>query len=378
RLKRYEKQQEEIAKLEEFIQRNIARAATAKLARSRRKQLQRMERISKPAGQEKTVSFGFKIDRQSGNDVLMVEDLSVGYGDKPVCRNISFKVTRGESVAIVGPNGIGKSTLLKTIVKKLPPLGGTIRFGTNVTVAYYDQELTDLYAGKDVLHELWDDHPMEKEQTIRSILGSFLFSGDDVLKPVRSLSGGEKARLALAKLMMKNANLLVLDEPTNHLDLESKEVLESALIDYPGTILFVSHDRYFMNRIATKVLELDSTGVTEYLGDYDYYVEKKLEQEELAKFKAAQEKKEQAGQESRSSYEKQKEARRLERQRQRRLQEIEYLITMLEEQIEKNNLLLCEPDVYQDHEKVRQIQEENEEARSKLDALLEEWAELAE
>lgn len=377
-LKRYEKQQEEIAKLEEFVQRNIARAATAKLARSRRKQLQRMERISKPAGQEKTVSFGFKIDRQSGNDVLMVEDLSVGYGDKPVCRNISFKVTRGESVAIVGPNGIGKSTLLKTIVKKLPPLGGTIRFGTNVTVAYYDQELTDLYAGKDVLHELWDDHPMEKEQTIRSILGSFLFSGDDVLKPVRSLSGGEKARLALAKLMMKNANLLVLDEPTNHLDLESKEVLESALIDYPGTILFVSHDRYFMNRIATKVLELDSTGVTEYLGDYDYYVEKKLEQEELAKFKAAQEKKEQAGQESRSSYEKQKEARRLERQRQRRLQEIEYLITMLEEQIEKNNLLLCEPDVYQDHEKVRQIQEENEEARSKLDALLEEWAELAE
>lgn len=377
-LKRYEKQQEEIAKLEEFIQRNIARAATAKLARSRRKQLQRMERISKPAGQEKSVSFGFKIDRQSGNDVLMVEDLSVGYGDKPVCRNISFKVTRGESVAIVGPNGIGKSTLLKTIVKKLPPLGGTIRFGTNVTVAYYDQELTDLYAGKDVLHELWDDHPMEKEQTIRSILGSFLFSGDDVLKPVRSLSGGEKARLALAKLMMKNANLLVLDEPTNHLDLESKEVLESALIDYPGTILFVSHDRYFMNRIATKVLELDSTGVTEYLGDYDYYVEKKLEQEELAKFKAAQEKKEQAGQESRSSYEKQKEARRLERQRQRRLQEIEYLITMLEEQIEKNNLLLCEPDVYQDHEKVRQIQEENEEARSKLDALLEEWAELAE
>ena len=322
-LKRYEKQQEELAKLEEFIQRNIARAATAKLARSRRKQLQRMERISKPAGQEKTVSFGFKIDRQSGNDVLMVEDLSVGYGDKPVCRNISFKVTRGESVAIVGPNGIGKSTLLKTIVKKLPPLGGTIRFGTNVTVAYYDQELTDLYAGKDVLHELWDDHPMEKEQTIRSILGSFLFSGDDVLKPVRSLSGGEKARLALAKLMMKNANLLVLDEPTNHLDLESKEVLESALIDYPGTILFVSHDRYFMNRIATKVLELDSTGVTEYLGDYDYYVEKKLEQEELAKFKAAQEKKEQAGQESRSSYEKQKEARRLERQRQRRLQEID-------------------------------------------------------
>ena len=217
-----------------------------------------MERDQQTAGQEKTVSFGFKIDRQSGNDVLMVEDLSVGYGDKPVCRNISFKVTRGESVAIVGPNGIGKSTLLKTIVKKLPPLGGTIRFGTTSTVAYHDQELTDLYAGKDVLHELWDDHPMEKEQTIRSILGSFLFSGDDVLKPVRSLSGGEKARLALAKLMMKNANLLVLDEPTNHLDLESKEVLESALIDYPGTILFGFHDRYSTNHIATEV-ELQKT-----------------------------------------------------------------------------------------------------------------------
>lgn len=378
-LKLYEKQQEEIAKLEDFIQRNIARAATAKLARSRRKQLQRMERISKPAGYEKTVSFGFKIEKQSGNDVLKIEDLSVGYGKKPVCRNISFRVTRGESIAIVGPNGIGKSTLLKTIVNKLPPLSGTIRFGTNVTIAYYDQELADLHSGKDVLHELWDDHPLEKEQTIRTVLGSFLFSGDDVFKPVQSLSGGEKARLALAKLMMKNANLLILDEPTNHLDLESKEVLESALIDFPGTILFVSHDRYFINRIATKVLELDSTGVTEYLGDYDYYVEKKREQEELAKIKAVQEKKETVeSSEDQPSYKKQKEARKLERQRQRKLQDIEDMITMLEEQIEKNNLLLCKPDVYQDHEKVRQIQKENEEALSKLDELLDEWAELAE
>ncbi len=379
-LKLYEKQQEEIARLEDFIQRNLARASTTKRAQSRRKQLERIERINRPQGDGKSAFFGFQIERQSGNDVLMIQDLSVGYKNKPVCRGISFRVTRGESIALVGPNGIGKSTLLKTIVNKLPPIEGGIKFGSNVSIGYYDQELTELTSNKRVLNELWDDYPLKTEKEIRTILGNFLFSGDDVLKTVHSLSGGEKARLSLAKLMMKNANLLILDEPTNHLDLTSKEVLENALIDYPGTILFVSHDRYFINRIATKVIELSENGITEYLGDYDYYVEKKLEQEEIAKLENGQKEKDKPSsqKENQSSYHKQKEVKKLERQKQRRLQEIENMITKLEEQIEENEQLLCEPEIFQDHEKVQEISRENEEVKKRLDELLEEWAELAE
>ncbi|SPT94195.1 ABC transporter ATP-binding protein [Bacillus subtilis] len=184
-------------------------------------------------------------------------------------------LTRGESAALVGPNGIGKSTLLKTLIDTLKPDQGTISYGSNVSVGYYDQEQAELTSSKRVLDELWDEYPGLPEKEIRTCLGNFLFSGDDVLKPVHSLSGGEKARLALAKLMLQKANFLILDEPTNHLDLDSKEVLENALIDYPGTLLFVSHDRYFINRIATRVLELSSSHIEEYLGDYDYYTEKK-------------------------------------------------------------------------------------------------------
>lgn len=379
-LKLYEKQQEEIAKLEDFIQRNLARASTTKRAQSRRKQLQRMERMDRPQGDEKSASFGFQIERQSGNDVLMIEDLAIGYGQEPVSKYISFRITRGESIALVGPNGIGKSTLLKTIVNKLSLIDGGIRFGSNVTIGYYDQELAELTSNKRVLNELWDDYPLKPEKEIRTILGNFLFSGDDVLKPVQSLSGGQKARLALAKLMMQNANFLILDEPTNHLDLDSKEVLENSLIDYPGTILFVSHDRYFINRIATKVLELSENGTVEYLGDYDYYVEKKLEQEELARINEEQREQEKptAEKQDQSSYHQQKEAKKLERQRQRRLEEIENMITGLEEQIDKNEQLLCKPEIFQDHEQVQKINQENEQAKEKLDLLLEEWTELAE
>lgn len=198
-----------------------------------------------------------------------------------------MRVFREDRIALVGPNGVGKSTLLKTIVQDIEALAGDIRYGTNVQIGYYDQEQAKLHSNKPVLNELWDEWPLLNEKDIRNILGRFLFSGDDVSKTVSSLSGGEKARLALAKLMMQKSNFLVLDEPTNHLDLDSKEILENALIDYPGTLLFVSHDRYFINRIATKVVELSSTGSFEYLGDYDYYVEKKEELEELAAMKAA-------------------------------------------------------------------------------------------
>ncbi len=380
-VKMFERQQQEIAKLEDFVQRNIARASTTKMAQSRRKKLERMDVMDKPLGDEKSANFAFQIDRPSGNDVLQVQDLSIGYEPKEsISSHIDFSVKKGDSIALVGPNGIGKSTLLKTLVKKLEPLTGAYKFGSNVSISYYDQEQADLSSNKTVLNELWDDYPMKNEKEIRTVLGNFLFSGEDVLKPVSTLSGGEKARLALSKLMMEKGNVLILDEPTNHLDLDSKEVLENALIDYPGTILFVSHDRYFINRIATKVLELSKTGSTLYLGDYDYYMEKLRQQEELA----ALERMEQGAPSftestsQKQSHKIDKEAKKLERQRKRRVEEIEILMEKLEERIQENEDLLCDPDIFQDHEKVQDINDVLTKSKEELDSLLEEWTELEE
>ena len=379
-MKLFEKQQDEVAKLQDFIQRNLARASTTKRAQSRRKQLDRMELMDRPLGDESSATFRFDIEKQSGNEVLNIHSLSIGYEkDAAVSTNINLRVTRGESIALVGPNGVGKSTLLKTIVEKLPALDGELQIGTNVFIGYYDQQQADLTSNKTVLKELWDEYPFKNEKDIRTVLGNFLFSGDDVLKIVSSLSGGEKARLALAKLMLQKANFLILDEPTNHLDLDSKEILENALIDYPGTILFVSHDRYFINRIASKVIELNVEGVTEYLGDYDYYVEKKLEQEEL---KALQQNEQQSAIQSnpseKTSYQQDKEAKKLERQRQRRIEQIENQIEELEQAVEENEQLLCDPEVFQDHVKSLEINEENEKYKQELEQLMEEWTTLSE
>ncbi|MBM4765372.1 ABC-F family ATP-binding cassette domain-containing protein [Bacillus sp. B15-48] len=377
-MKHYEKQQDEIAKLENFVQRNLARASTTKRAQSRRKQLQKIDRLDRPAGDEKSATFRFEINRQSGNDVLKVESLSIGYEANKISEQISFQIKREDSIALVGPNGVGKSTLLKTFVDKLPSLSGHFQFGSNVSIGYYDQEQAKLTSNKQVLNELWDEYPLKPEKEIRTVLGNFLFSGDDVLKTVSSLSGGEKARLALAKLMMEKANFLILDEPTNHLDLDSKEVLENALIEYPGTILFVSHDRYFINRIATKVFELEKTGLTEYLGDYDYYVEKKLEQEELEALKTE---KQQQGSlpatADKSSYQQDKEVKKLERQRKRRIEEIESKIEELESTVSQYEDLLCDPEIFQDHEKVGEINQQLEQAQQEIENLLEEWTKLA-
>jgi ATP-binding cassette, subfamily F, member 3 len=376
-MKLYEKQQDEIAKLEDFIQKNLARASTTKRAQSRRKKLEKIDRLDRPKGDEKSANFGFEIDRQSGNDVLHIDQLSIGYDQEPVSKNLTFRLTRGESVALVGPNGIGKSTLLKTIIEKLIPFFGGIRFGSNVSIGYYDQEQAELTSNKRVLNELWDDYPLRPEKEIRTILGNFLFSGDDVLKVVSTLSGGEKARLALAKLMMQKSNFLILDEPTNHLDLDSKEVLENALVDYPGTILFVSHDRYFINRIATKVLELSRNGCKEYLGDYDYFVEKKQEIIELQALEQKVQASHQPVQEK-TSYQQDKEVKKQERQRKRKLEEIETRISELEASIEQYELELCDPEIFQNHEKVIEINLKNEKAKEELETLMEEWAELAE
>lgn len=381
-LKLYEKQQDEIVKLQDFVDRNLARASTTKRAQSRRKQLERMDVMAKPLGDEKSAAFRFEITKQSGNDVLRVQDVSISYdGQPPLLKNLTFGVTRGESAALVGPNGIGKSTLLKTIMNTLNPESGSISYGPNVTIGYYDQEQAELTSSKRVLDELWDEYPDMPEKEIRTCLGNFLFSGDDVLKPVRSLSGGEKARVALAKLMLQKANFLILDEPTNHLDLDSKEVLENALIDYPGTLLFVSHDRYFINRIATRVLELYQDHAEEYLGDYDYYTEKKAQQLELEEMKRQEKEQAQpAGkvkQDTKRTYEEEKEWKKKERQRLRRIEEIEAAVSSAEEKISANEELLCDPEVYQDHEKVQTIHAESEALNQELEQLLAEWEELS-
>ncbi|WP_434401477.1 ABC-F family ATP-binding cassette domain-containing protein [Planococcus sp. 11815] len=377
--KHYEKEQSEKAKLEDYVARNLVRASTTKMAQSRRRVLEKTDWMEAPEGDEKSARFGFDIQKQSGNDVLNVQALSVGYGDQPVSNNITLKLYRTDSLALVGPNGVGKSTLLKTIMKELPALAGDIHYGTGIQFGYYDQEQANLKGNKLVLNELWDDYPHVNEKDIRGILGRFLFTGDDVLKPVSTLSGGEKARVALAKLMMQKANVLLLDEPTNHLDLDSKEVLENALIDYPGTLLFVSHDRYFMNRIATKVVELSRDGTTEYLGDYDYYVEKKLETEELAALDALEAKAKQPEiQTSASTSQIDKEAKKLERQLVRKNTEIEQAMESLDEEIAAIEEQLCEPDIFQDHERVMPLQSRLEELKHSHEETMAEWLELQE
>ncbi|WP_368986429.1 ABC-F family ATP-binding cassette domain-containing protein [Caldifermentibacillus hisashii] len=379
-LKMYEKQQDEIARMKEFIAKNLTRASTTKRAQSRRKALERMQMIDKPHRDDKSANFSFQIERQSGNEVLNVVDLAIGYGANQISKNIHFRIQRGDSIALLGPNGVGKSTLLKTIVGQLRALSGNIHFGANVTIAYYDQEQANLTSNKRVLNELWDEYPTKTEKEIRTILGNFLFSGDDVLKNVSTLSGGEKARLSLAKLMMLNANFLILDEPTNHLDLDSKEILENALVDFPGTILFVSHDRYFINRIATKVFELSTNGVTEYLGDYDYYIEKKEEMMEIQKLSEESEHNQTqepaSDLDAKTRYEQEKELKKLERQKKRRVEEIETLIESLEMEIAEKEQQFLHPEIYSDHTKVAELNKEIEKAKAKIETLLEEWSEL--
>ncbi|MFD1170504.1 ABC transporter ATP-binding protein [Oceanobacillus caeni] len=378
-LKAFEKQQTEIKKMEDFIQRNIVRASTTKRAQSRRKQLEKMERIDRPLGDESSASFSFQITKRSGNDVLKIKNLAFRYDgeNENLFSNINLDVNHGERIAVVGPNGVGKTTLLKIILGKLKKSSGDIQIGTGVQIGYYDQEQAELSSTKTVLNELWDEYPTINEKDIRTVLGNFLFSGDDVLKPVQALSGGEKARLALAKLMMQKANLLILDEPTNHLDIDSKEVLEAALTDFPGTIIFVSHDRYFINKITDQVAEMNRDGISVYLGDYDYYLEKKAEEAEHKRLE--QEKQPiQNTEDKKRNFKLDKQQQSLLRKKQRRITELEELIDSLELKISEIEEKMAEPEIFQDHEKSFELNEKMIALKNNVEEYMEEWTTLQE
>lgn len=376
--KNYEKQAKEIAKLEDFVQRNLVRASTTKRAQARRKQLEKMERLDKPSAGQKSANMTFHADKVSGNVVLTVADAAIGYDDQILSEPINIDVKKFDAIAIVGPNGIGKSTLIKSIVGQIPFIKGTSTYGANVEVGYYDQTQSNLTRTNTVLDELWNDFSTTPEVEIRNRLGAFLFSGDDVKKSVSMLSGGERARLLLAKLSMQNNNFLILDEPTNHLDIDSKEVLEDALIDFDGTLLFVSHDRYFINRVATKVLEISEEGSTLYLGDYDYYLEKKAELEELARLKAeeAQEKITVVVEKAPANdYQAQKANQKELRKLTRRITEIENQLEEIEAREEEINQAMLATN---EASELIDLQKELDELTEQQENLMLEWEELSE
>ena len=372
--KNYEKQQKEIAALEDFVNRNLVRASTTKRAQSRRKQLEKMERLDKPEAGKKSANMTFQSEKTSGNVVLTVENAAIGYDGEILSDPINLDLRKMNAVAIVGPNGIGKSTFIKSIVDQIPFIKGEKRFGANVEVGYYDQTQSKLTPSNTVLDELWNDFKLTPEVEIRNRLGAFLFSGDDVKKSVGMLSGGEKARLLLAKLSMENNNFLILDEPTNHLDIDSKEVLENALIDFDGTLLFVSHDRYFINRVATHVLELSENGSTLYLGDYDYYVEKKAEVEMIQTEEISttnQAKEASPVNDYQAQKESQKEARKLMRQ----IESLEAEIEELESQSQDISEQMLETN---DAGKLVELQAELDKISHRQEEAMLEWEELSE
>lgn len=371
--KNYEKQQKEIAALEDFVNRNLVRASTTKRAQSRRKQLEKMERLDKPETGKKAANMTFQSEKTSGNVVLTVENTAIGYDGEVLSQPINLDLRKMNAVAIVGPNGIGKSTFIKSIVDQIPFIKGEKRFGANVEVGYYDQTQSKLTPSNTVLDELWNDFKLTPEVEIRNRLGAFLFSGDDVKKSVGMLSGGEKARLLLAKLSMENNNFLILDEPTNHLDIDSKEVLENALIDFDGTLLFVSHDRYFINRVATHVLELSENGSTLYLGDYDYYVEKKATAE-MSQTEEASTSNQAKEASPVNDYQAQKESQKEVRKLMRQIESLEAEIEELESQSQAISEQMLETN---DADKLMELQAELDKISHRQEEAMLEWEELS-
>ncbi|MDY5480592.1 MAG: ABC-F family ATP-binding cassette domain-containing protein [Peptostreptococcus porci] len=379
--KRYENQQREIKKQEESIERLKAygREKHLKRARSKEKMLDKIDRLDRPDGEKKRAKFRFQRSHQSGRDVLQVESISKSYNEKNIFKDVSFDIYRGEKVALIGPNGVGKSTLFKMIMGDEKKMTGEIQIGQNVEISYFHQEQKTLNLNNTIIDEIWDSNPKLNQTEVRNLLGAFLFYGEDVFKEIKTLSGGERARVAILKLMLSNSNLLLLDEPTNHLDIDSKEVLEEAIENYDGTVFTISHDRYFINKIADKILVLNKDGITEYLGNYDYYLEKKKQQQEMQKIaddnNVVGEKTKTKIKEERR---KEKENKQKENERKRNLKNIENEITILEKQIAGLEYLLCDEEIYLFPEKIAEVGREKNEYQRKLNELYDKWERMIE
>ena len=373
----YEKQQEKIKKEEEFIQKNLVRASTTKRAQSRRKVLDKMERIKPPKHKQK-VRINFTSERPSGKEVLIAKDLTIGYPDKVMVSDIDFQVNKNDRVAIIGPNGIGKSTLLKTIMKKLEPKDGSIKYGASLDIGYYDQELQSLDPSKTVLDTIWDRHKTMPEKDVRSILASFLFTAEDIDKTVGQLSGGQKARLTLTVLSLEKDNFLLMDEPTNHLDIEAKEVLEEALDNYDGTLLFVSHDRYFINELANKIISVRDGHAKIYNGNYSYYLDEKAKQAAAAQEAEAQtaepETTPAASQnKGKLSYQEQKARDSQKRKLERAVSDAEAKIEKLEAEEKEIQTEMANPDIAASFEKLGPLQEKLSAVQKQLDQANNDW-----
>ena len=374
-LKKFEDQQKDIKKQEESIERLKAfgREKHLKRARSKEKALAKVDVLDKPEAYRKKAKIEFNPSVTSGNDVLQLRDISMGYGERILFKDLNLDIYRGEKVALIGANGIGKSTLFKIIMNEITPLSGDIKFGTNVNVSYFHQEQKTLNLDNTIIDEIWEDNKQLTQTSLRTMLGAFLFEGEEVFKKISTLSGGERARVAILKLILSNANLLLLDEPTNHLDIDSKEVLEEALSSYTGTIFTISHDRYFLNTVVDKVLVLDENGITEYLGNYDYYIEKKKQVQEMNTVEVVEEKtKTQLKEEKR----KEREQREAEKKNRVKRQNIEKEIEETEAKIEEMDVLLCKEEVYSNPEKSRDVSQQKASLEEKLSALYEEWESL--
>ena len=368
RIRAYELQQKEIERQQAIIARYrmFNREKSIRAAESREKALERMEKLDKPVD-ERAIRFKFEARRRTGEDVLMVREVSKSFGEKHLFSGLTLHVRAGDRVALIGPNGVGKSTLIKLIVGEETPDTGDIRYGANVDIGYYDQHQSTLHPEKTVLDEVWDRFPRMEQSDVRGALGMFLFTGDDVFQPIRTLSGGEKGRVALTALMLRKDNVLLLDEPTNHLDMDSREVLEDALSGFGGTIITVSHDRYFINRVANRIIEMRPDGVTEYIGNYDDYVERKsrpVEQEAVAG-------------KTRTELDKEKRREKLNKQALRQLkvraQEAERAVGLKEEEIAQLEAQMADPELYANAQRAAEINRAYQKAQAELPLLYEQW-----
>lgn len=378
-LRAYYNQQREIKHQEAVIEKlkSFNREKSIKRAESREKQLAKIDVLEKPQEEKSEMHMTLTPSVISGNDVLRVEGLSKAYDQKKLFQDISFEIKRGERVALIGQNGTGKTTILKILNEKVDADAGSFTLGTNVKIGYYDQEQQVLHMEKTLMEEIADDYPKLTQTRIRNILAAFLFTEDDVFKRVSDLSGGERGRLSLAKLMLSEANFLILDEPTNHLDIASKEILESALNRYEGTVLFVSHDRYFINRTATRILNLTEQKIVNYIGNYDYYLEKKDLLTPAVSTAASEDAPAQVS-ESKLSWQEQKEEQARLRKRQNDLKKTEERIGVLETRNGKIDELMMQEEVYTNSVKCQELAKEKAANEAELEELYEKWEELAE